>query len=96
VVMMGRVSLRLMPLKINYAGIGCNLLSAAIAYVVVRPVELQHALSNAVVKGLLTLAVYAVLVGLMNPGIRNAVFPRRGRATEKPHGSLVAGWEGRR
>lgn len=95
VVMMGRVSFRLMPLKLNYLGMTGNLLAAAVAYVAVRPLELQHALLNAVVKGLLALCLYAVLVGLMTPGIRKAVFRRRGPAMEKPHGTLLAGWEGR-
>lgn len=98
VLMMGRVSFRLMPLKVSYAGLGMNLVAAAITFVAVRPLDVHHALLNAVVKGLAAMVLYAALISLLNPGIRVMLLrwyktkvAKRQTATAK----LAANWEGR-
>ena len=98
VLMMGRVSFRLLPLKISYAGVGMNLLAAAVTFIVVRPIDFHRALLNAAVKGLLAMALYAVLISLLNPGIRRALLQWCKAKITKPEtapSKLAANWEGR-
>jgi O-antigen/teichoic acid export membrane protein len=98
VLMMGRVSLRLLPLKIGYAGLGINLLAAAVTYFAIRPLDFHHALLNAAVKGLLSLALYAILISLLNPAIRQTLLQWRRPRIAKPEtasAKLAANWEGR-
>jgi O-antigen/teichoic acid export membrane protein len=73
VALMGRVSFRLMPLRIRYGGIACNLAAAALTYVTLNQLHFQRAWVNATVKGFLALIVYAGLVYLLNPELRAAI-----------------------
>jgi O-antigen/teichoic acid export membrane protein len=98
VLTMGRVSFRLLPLKISYAGLGINLLAAVITFFAIRPLEFHHALLNAAVKGLLSLALYAVLISLLNSAIRTTLLQWWRPRIAKPEAAsakLAANWEGR-
>jgi O-antigen/teichoic acid export membrane protein len=76
VLLMGRVSFRLLPLQVSYSGFALNLMAAAATFAVVRLMQFHQAWMNVAVRGSLALAVYAVLVCCMNPAIRRAVFNR--------------------
>jgi O-antigen/teichoic acid export membrane protein len=73
VALMGRVSFRLMPLRIRYGGIACNLVAAALTYLTLNQLHFQRAWVTATVKGFLALIVYAGLVYLLNPEVRAAI-----------------------
>lgn len=70
VLAMGRISLRLLPLQISYAGLACNLTAAGLTFAVIYPIQFHNALVNAAVKGAGALFVYVLLVLLLNPVIR--------------------------
>lgn len=95
VLLMARISFRLMPLKISYTALACNVLAAAVVFFAVRPIDFHHAVLNAGVKALLALVLYAALVCLMNPGIRKTVLrwvrPRTGNSAESAPGWRPAG-----
>ena len=98
VVLMGRISFRLLPLQLDYSGMIGNLLAGAAVFLAVRPVQFHQAWLNAAAKGLMALGLYAVLVCFLNSGIRNAILQRRRRAAQKtdaPHTALAANWEAR-
>jgi O-antigen/teichoic acid export membrane protein len=71
VVMMGRVSFRLLPLQISYSGFLWNMAAGALTYVVIRPIHLYSALASAGVKGSLGALTYSIFLFALNPGIRN-------------------------
>ena len=93
VILMGHISFRLLPLKINYIGFACNALAALLAFVMIRPLEFHNALVNTAAKSGLALLIYAALICLLNPAIREELLKRfRSRVKEgKPARSpLVA------
>lgn len=98
VLMMGRVSFRLMPLNISYVGFAGNLLAAVIAFVVIRPLDFHHAVLNVAVKGLLAMVLYAMLIGLLNPVFKKTLVQlwrsKVGKHESVPPG-LATHWEGR-
>ncbi len=76
VVLMGHISFRLLPLKINYIGLACNALAALVAFVVIHPLEFHSSLVNAAVKSGLALLIYAALICLLNPAVREELLKR--------------------
>lgn len=92
VVVMGTVSFRLMPLQLSYVGFIANLVAGAVSFFVVRMLNFHHAWMNVVIKASGALAIYAVLVCLLNPAARNVILNwRRPQVpeTEQTHAELV-------
>ena len=84
VILMGKVSFRLLPLSINYVAFAANLLSAVLTYAVVSQLSFQKAILSAGVKGSLGLFLYAILVSMINPVVRAEVLERMSSAKKKP------------
>ena len=76
VILMGRVSFRLLPLQIGYAAFLANLIAAAITYGVVSRITIEKALPSAMVKGSLGLILYGTLACILNPVVRAQVMGR--------------------
>jgi O-antigen/teichoic acid export membrane protein len=90
VILMGRVSFRLIPLQISFVAFFANLASAGVTYALISRITIEKALLSAVVKGLLGLLLYTVLASLFNPVVRPQVANRirairkRLNSTESP------------
>ncbi|HLJ25250.1 MAG TPA: oligosaccharide flippase family protein [Candidatus Angelobacter sp.] len=89
VLLMGNVSLRLLPLQISYAGFAFNLAAAAGTFAIVRLAQFHHAWVNVLVRGALGLFIYAALVCLMNPAVRRPVSRWLKPAVKEPLAELV-------
>jgi len=87
VILMGKVSFRLLPLSINYAAFAANLLAAAVTYIAVSQLSFQKALLSAMVKGCIALLLYAVLVCFINPVVRAEVLRRISSARKEAESS---------
>jgi O-antigen/teichoic acid export membrane protein len=93
VILMGRVSFRLIPLQISFVAFFANLASAGLTYALISRITIEKALLSVIVKGLLGLTVYAALASLLNPVVR-AQLLNRIRAFRKkidPAGAPPAG-----
>jgi O-antigen/teichoic acid export membrane protein len=86
VLLMGRISLRLLPLRISYVGMFYNLVAATATYLVVRPVEFRLPIVSACARGALAVLLYGALVALLNPLVREKVARIR---RKQPHRSSV-------
>ena len=92
IVVMGAVSFQLMPLQLSYVGFAANLMAGATSFFVVRMMDFHHAWMNVVIKAFIALAIYALLVCLLNPAVRNLVLNWGKPAvpkTEQAHAELV-------
>lgn len=76
VVLMARVSFRLIPLRISYVGFSTNLLAAAATYLLISRITIEKALLSATVKGILGLVLYGVLAVMLNPVVRPQIIER--------------------
>ena len=85
VILMGRVSFRLMPLQISYAGFFANLVSAGVTYVLISRITIERALPSAVVKGSLGLLLYGTLASILNPVVRAQIAGRIRAMRKKRH-----------
>lgn len=83
VIVMGRVSLKLLPLRIDYVGFAWNLLAAGVAFLTIRPIQIHHALFEAALKGILAMILYSLLICVFNPGVRNTLVTWRSGDAEK-------------
>jgi len=84
VLLMGKVSFRLLPLSINYTAFAANLIAAAVTYAVVSQLSLQKALLSVIVRGFVALLLYLALISLINPVVRAELLKRFGSAKKKP------------
>ncbi|HLJ90403.1 MAG TPA: oligosaccharide flippase family protein [Candidatus Angelobacter sp.] len=80
VLLMGRVSFRLMPLQLSYSGFAWNVVAASVTYFLLRSIELRSALLSAAVKSLSAMIVYSLLVCLLNPVVRRQVWNQIAKA----------------
>lgn len=85
VILMGRVSFRLMPLQISYVGFFANVVAAGVTYALVHRIIIEKALPSAVVKGSLGLLVYGGLTSILNPVVRAQVAGRLRALGKKGH-----------
>jgi len=73
VILMARISFRLMPLKVSCVAFLTDLVSAAITYGLVSQITIRRALPSAFVKGCLGVVLYCALAALLNPLIREQI-----------------------
>lgn len=89
VLLMARESFRLMPLDISYWGFAGNLVAGTIAFFVVRFIQLQNVVLDAMVKSAAALVIYATVVFLLNPVMRRAALNWRRPKTAPASPELV-------
>jgi O-antigen/teichoic acid export membrane protein len=70
VVLMGRVSFRLLPLRINYRSIALAAVAASVAMSVAIPVHLQHAFLNVVVRTITIALLYTGFLVAVDEQVR--------------------------
>jgi O-antigen/teichoic acid export membrane protein len=76
VILMGRVSFRLMPLQVSYAGFFANVVSAVVTYGLISRIIIEKALPSAIVRGSLGLLLYGMLASILNPVVRAQIAGR--------------------
>jgi O-antigen/teichoic acid export membrane protein len=92
VLLMGRMSFRLLPLQVSYGGLASNLVAAAVTFGIVRLMQFQHAWLNVLLKGSIAFLLYGILVWRMNAQVRRAASNWRKpklREPEQPQPELV-------
>lgn len=89
VLLMARESFQLMPLDISYVGFAGNVLAGAVAYFVVRLIQLHSVLLDAAIKATAAISIYAIGVFLLNPVLRQAVMNWRSPKVERASPELV-------
>jgi O-antigen/teichoic acid export membrane protein len=89
---MAKVSSQLLTLKINYVGFAWNVLAAGLTFGLIYRLHIQTAWLSVIVKGMLAIAMYALLLCVLNSEIRGAVFrflKRPAKRTDASRSQLV-------
>lgn len=89
VILMARESFRLLPLDISYLGFAANLAAGTIAFLIVRFIQLQNVVLDAVIKSVTAMAIYGIVVFLLNPVLRRTALNWRRPKTAPASPELV-------
>lgn len=72
IVLMGHVSFRLLPLRVDYRKLALAIIGGGLAITAATPIHLQHAFPNAVARTLIIAAVYPGFLLLVDDRLRSA------------------------